>query len=253
MNIVAYGGGVNSTAMLIELHRRKERVDAILFADTGGERPETYAGLKQVSDWCVAHGLPEIVTVRKTYKGQPETLEANCERMRTLPSIAYGFKSCSMKYKADPQDKWTNNWKPARDEWDAGRKIIKLIGYDAGEERRARIREDDKYVHRYPLIEWDLWREDCEEIVRSEGLVVGKSSCFFCPSMKKSEILELDIRHPDLMRRALEMESRAQLTTVKGLGRRFSWREFLAAEKAQTKIDFSDHDVPETPCGCYDG
>jgi hypothetical protein len=249
MNIVAYGGGVNSTAMLIELHRRKERVDAILFADTGGERPETYASLKQVSEWCVAHGLPEIVTVRKTYKGEPETLERNCERMNMLPSIAYGFKSCSMKYKADPQNKWVNNWRPAKDEWDAGRKIVKLIGYDSGEDRRANIKSDDKYDHRYPLIEWGLWREDCDAIVKSEGLVVGKSSCFFCPSMKKREILELKEKHPDLLERAIAMEQRAQLTTVKGLGRSFSWKSFIENDLAQDRIDFS----ADIPCGCYDG
>lgn len=38
----AFGGGVNSTAMLVEMHKRGIRPDLILFADTGGERPETY-------------------------------------------------------------------------------------------------------------------------------------------------------------------------------------------------------------------
>ena len=40
--VVAYGLGVNSTAMLVEFARRKIRPDLILFADTGGEKPETY-------------------------------------------------------------------------------------------------------------------------------------------------------------------------------------------------------------------
>ena len=42
MNIVAYGGGVNSTSMLVGLHERGIPVDLILFADTGGELPSTY-------------------------------------------------------------------------------------------------------------------------------------------------------------------------------------------------------------------
>ena len=35
--IVSYGGGTNSTAMLVGLWERGERPDAIVFADTGGE------------------------------------------------------------------------------------------------------------------------------------------------------------------------------------------------------------------------
>lgn len=251
ITIVAYGGGVNSTALLVEMVRRGAAMDAVLFADTGGERPETYDGVRRVSEWLVAHGMPAITVVRKTYKGEPETLEANCERMRMLPSIAYGFKSCSMKYKADPQDKWCNNWQPARDEWAAGRKVVKVIGYDAGEERRAKIRENTKYTYRYPLIEWGIYREDCDAILAEAGLVVGKSSCFFCPSMRKPEILELARMHPELMKRALEMEARAELTSVKGLGRRFAWSEFLASAKAQSELSFGGE--PESPCGCYDG
>lgn len=104
--VVAFGGGVNSTAMLVEMHKREIKPDMILFADTGGERPETYAAVEAVSAWCVAHGMPPIGTVKKTYQGEPETLEANCLRMKMLPSIAYGFKSCSMKFKTDPQDKY---------------------------------------------------------------------------------------------------------------------------------------------------
>ena len=42
MNIVSFGGGTNSTAMIIGMYRKKIPVDLILFADTGGERPCTY-------------------------------------------------------------------------------------------------------------------------------------------------------------------------------------------------------------------
>ena len=38
---VAYGSGVDSTAMLIEFVRRGILPDLILFADTGGEKPKT--------------------------------------------------------------------------------------------------------------------------------------------------------------------------------------------------------------------
>ena len=40
--MVSYGGGANSTALLIGLHQHRIPVDLILFADTGAEHPHTY-------------------------------------------------------------------------------------------------------------------------------------------------------------------------------------------------------------------
>lgn len=248
---VAYGGGVNSTAMLVEMRRRDIVPDLILFADTGGELPETYRAVEAVSGWSVSHGFPAVVVVQKTYQSKLESLEDNCRRMRMLPSIAYGFKSCSLKYKVDPQDKYCNGFAPFRERWRNGGKVTKWIGYDAGESRRALNREDPKYQFRYPLIEWGLFREDCVDICESEGLPVSKSACFFCPSSKKREVLELSEKHPDLFARAIDMERNAELTTVKGLGRSWSWADFVKAEEAQQKLFLEDQ--REIPCGCYDG
>ena len=45
-HIVAFGGGVDSTAMIIGMIERQMPIDLIMFADTGGERPNTYHTLK---------------------------------------------------------------------------------------------------------------------------------------------------------------------------------------------------------------
>lgn len=41
MNVVSFGGGTNSTAMIIGMYLHKIPIDLILFADTGGEQPHT--------------------------------------------------------------------------------------------------------------------------------------------------------------------------------------------------------------------
>ena len=180
-----------------------------------------------------------------------ETLEENCLRVNMLPSIAYGFKSCSGKYKIQPQEKWANNNAQCKDVWKAGGKVLKLIGYDADEHHRAKIPEDKKYTYRYPLVEWDWGREECVEAIDRAGLPQpGKSACVFCPSSKPREILELSRTHPDLLARALAMEANAELTSVKGLGRSFAWCDLVRFNEAQ--LDMFAH-TPETPCGCYDG
>lgn len=252
VTIVSYGGGLNSTALLIRLVHLGERPDAILFADTGGERPHTYAFVDMFSRWLQEAGFPEITKVSSKFKNY-STLEENCLKNKTLPSIAFGFKTCSHKWKKEPQEKWANSWEPAVKLWSEGGKVLKFIGYDADEWHRAKIPEDNKYVYRYPLVEWEWGRDECYKAVMDAGFSdPGKSSCFFCPSSKRHEIRSLKKHYPELFERAIQMEENAKenLGAVQGLGRNWSWGDFNTADEAQMKL-FDE--VPEVPCGCYDG
>ncbi len=261
MNIVGYGGGTNSTAMLIGLYRREIPVDLILFSDTGGEQPHTYDYLPVINDWLKRHGMPEITVVAYTdQNGERLTLEQECLRSATLPSIAYGHKRCSLKHKVGPQQKFCNHYPPCREVWDRGERVRKFIGYDAGEERRRMHAivydiQDRKYQNEYPLIDWGWYREDCIRVIQQEGLPLpGKSSCFFCPSMKRNEIRTLYHNHRELYDRAVSIERAAKpnLQSVKGLGRNWAWEDFVEADKQQVALCAL---FPETdmPCGCYDG
>lgn len=250
MNIVSYGGGTNSTAMLIECVKREIKIDLILFADTGGEKPHTYEYKKLFNKWLKENGMPEIVTVQQVNQyGTAITLEQLCLNKHMLPSLAYGFKTCSQKHKIAPQDKYVNNWRPAKDIWKAGQKITKFIGYDADEPQRAKDYDDKKYNFYYPLLEWDYGRDECVKSIDDAGLPQPlKSACFYCPSSKATEIHELQDVYPHLMDRAIAMERGADLRTVKGLGRRFAWSE-LIRQKDMLGFDLP----PELACGCYDG
>ena len=244
--MVSYGAGTNSTAMLVEMVKRGEIVDCITFADTGGERAETYAYVVMFSAWLKERGYPEIITVKKG--GIAETLEENCHRMNMLPSVVYGFKSCSLKYKAEPQEKYANNWQPAKDAWKRGEKVIKCLGFDADEPHRAKFTEDKKYKWRYPLLEFDFGRAECIEVIKAAGLPLpGKSSCFFCPNSKPHEILALP---RDLQDRAIAMERQANLTTMVGLGRTWKWEDLLRMDRAQLDLFKCN---TEMPCECFDG
>jgi len=238
-----YGGGTNSTAMLIECAKRGEQIDEILFADTGGEKPHTYEYLKTFSAWLETNGMPAIQVVKNEKAWAKGGLEQFCLDHKSLPSIAYGFKSCSLKYKSRPIEEYLKGKYPDR-EWQ------NLMGIDAGETHRARYGEDDKKNTRYPLIEWDLDRDACVEIIKAEGLCLpGKSACFFCPSMRANDVKQLAVTYPDLMERALEMESKADLDPsghIKGLGVRWRWKDVIATDDM-----FADEYMltPEMTCG----
>lgn len=245
--IVSYGAGTNSTAMVCEMVSRGEPIDAIVFCDTGGERPETYAHIAEFNRWLEDKGYPQVLTIKrapaKVFDGEAATLEEECLMRGQLPGIAYGFGSCSDKWKQQPFKTWlkTTGWSD----------VVVCIGFDADEPSR-KIRSDKyklPYAKRFPLIEWDIGRAACVGIIVAAGVTPpGKSACFFCPSSRKHEILTLP---HDLQKRALEIEARANLTSAAGLGRNFAWRDLISADAAQCKIDFAG--VEEVPCGCYDG
>ncbi|MFZ3481658.1 hypothetical protein [Sphingomonas sp. 3-13AW] len=209
-----------------------EIIDHVLFADTGSEKPTTYLYLELFGRWLEDRGVP-LTVVRyqpQRYKNYPpyRTLDENCFTNGTLPSIAFGFSSCSQKWKIAPQNKWTESWKPALDIWEAGGKVTKLIGYDCSpaDMRRYAEREgytDDRYHYRYPLREWGWKRADCEERIRQAGLPVPpKSACWMCTATKPHELHNSGDYPPSLLRRIVLMEARAapRLRTTEGLWRK---------------------------------
>lgn len=248
MLAVSCGGGRNS-AMLFGMYEREIRPDVITFADTGGEKPETYAAIDRLSEWCESHLGLSITILRKT--SMYASLEDQCLRTATLPSAAYGWRSCSDKWKIQPHDKYMNSCLQVRRIWAEGKKVTKAIGYDAGEKRRGEsLTETDKYRFWFPLKEWGWYLEDCMEAFTRHGLPIPpKSACFYCPSSTKKEVIALSQNHPDLFARALSIERNAEnLRTVKGLGRHWTWEQLVANSNAQMSF-------PETvqmDCTCFD-
>lgn len=275
--VVAWGMGVNSTALLIGLAKCGTLPDLILAADTGGEKPATYRYLPVLDAWLAEHGFPErpnewvrppgydrpeyglperlplrcIVVVRND--GIHGTLEQNCLTNKTLPSKAYGYGACAEKYKARPQNKYLKSWPPAVKRWEAGEKVWRAVGYDAGEPGRATVHEDERFLYWHPLIEWGWTREDCVREIERAGLPIPpKSACYFCPSSTKKEIVQLHDEDPHLFGRAVAIErnAAANSTSVKGLGRRFAWEGLVSLPLfEQAKVC----DPDDGPCMCWDG
>jgi hypothetical protein len=252
--VVSFGGGINSTAMLIGLKEREARPDAILFADTGGEKPETYRHVERVNEWCASNGFPEVVRVTYAKGNGCPSLEQECLDNETLPSKAYGFPGCSVKWKRQPMDKWVID--TFRDWLGMNIKVTRLIGIHSGETRRGKIPDDDNFAFRYPLREWGWHQAECVEAIARAGIPLPvKSACFFCPAMRKVEVLKLSREHPELFARAVELEQNAieagNLETVKGLGRHWTWAALVRADSAQLRL-FDDCQAPLCDV-CFDG
>lgn len=255
--VVNYGGGTNSTALLIEAVNRGIRVDRVVFSDTGSERPETYQYLDTMDAWLLARGYPPIERIRWIRQdGTFVALHDWCFEHDQLPSKAFGYAGCTSKWKQQPIDKHLT-WAFAKT-FESGLVVERWIGYDADEPQRARRMlaknpHPEKWRWRAPLVEWDMGRDECVAAIDAAGLPrPGKSSCWMCPSMKKPEIIELGKKHPTLADAALRMEAqwrernRPEHSTHQGLGRNFAWSDVLGGRACGIE-------VIEEDCGCYDG
>lgn len=266
MIVVSYGGGTNSAGLILGMFEKGIRPDLITFADTGAEKPHTYAHIVQMNNWLMAQGWPQIVTVRKefrtgnskkTWKYEIVALDDYFMAKNMLPTIAYGFKNCSQKFKLEPQEKYWNNHKGCLEAWERGEQVTMIVGYDADETRRvtnarAKLARDmvlnKKFVYEYPLHDWGWYREDCIEAIERHGIQrPGKSACYCCPSTKKGELLRMEEDYPHLVNKALMMELGADLESIKGLGRSWNWFDFLM----NPTVDAHEKDF-DMPCDCFD-
>jgi hypothetical protein len=253
--VVAYGMGVDSTAMLVGWYKLGlPRPDAILFADTGSEKPETYAYLPIINSWLASIGYPQVTVVKNASPlAGDKSLYDECVRKSVLPSLAYGGHSCSLKWKVEPQWKWCKQrygWVKPRGKdgrWAHEGPITKLIGYDNSPADLKRVKNAaNKWppMHRYvfPLVEWGWDRAECKRQIEAAGLPLpGKSACFMCPASKRAEIEELQVAHPELFAKVIHMEERFKARTIrekgkllstKGNGRNFDWAS-IACQPAQ--------------------
>jgi hypothetical protein len=241
--VLCFGAGVDSTAMIVALRAADLVPDLITMADTGGEKDATWTHVLRMNALLASWGWPSVTVVKKkTLPSTPyDDLYGNCFENETLPSLAFGMKSCSIKWKQDPQDQFLMGVKVGANKhvphplWiDAKRqktRILKLIGYDCGRADKRRsakpVPGSAPFDYCYPLqlIGWN--RADCvAAIERSIGpdMVPIKSACFFCPASKEWELYWLAANHPDMLERALRMEYRA----LTGRHSRFDALEFGA-------------------------
>jgi hypothetical protein len=227
--VLAYGVGVDSTALLIEKVARAEKIDLVLTADTGVEKPATYAYLDVIRPWMDARGIRhEVVSyIPKRFKHWPPYygLLEMCLTNATLPSKSLGGSSCSLKYKKAPQDAFLATWQPAIDAWGRGQRVRRLIGYDAGPRDTLRANhalsiDDPLYECEYPLRQWGWDRDTCTARIVAEGLPVPpKSACWLCIANRPQEIRDLPRW---CLRLIVLVEARAapRLHTVEGLWRK---------------------------------
>jgi 3'-phosphoadenosine 5'-phosphosulfate sulfotransferase (PAPS reductase)/FAD synthetase len=190
--IVSYGGGVNSTALVIFLVKNKLPLDYVVFADTGDEMPETYDYLKHMEQFCIEHKI--IFRIVKVRRGN--SLSEKCLRRKVIPSQMWRW--CTRDMKVLPIHTFYRSLKTH---------VYQYMGIDYDEVHRMKDPKVDYVTNIYPLIDYKIGRNECIELIKNAGMPVPvKSGCFFCPFNNVNRWAEIYKTHPELYKFAIKIE-----------------------------------------------
>jgi hypothetical protein len=225
LRVVAYGGGVQSTALLVLAAHGYIPHRTFLFANVGddSEHPDTLRYVREVAfDFAATHGI-EIHELERTPKrgrhaGEPVTLRQAMLHpdSKSVPipmrgeNGAPGSRSCTVDYKVRVLNRWLTEHGATPEN-----PAHVAIGISTDEISRANnAKREPNEVLEYPLLTIEhrlaprgASRADCEAIIRDAGLPVPpKSSCYFCPFHRVTVWADLARTRPDLFEQAAQLE-----------------------------------------------
>ncbi|MEN6507019.1 MAG: phosphoadenosine phosphosulfate reductase family protein [Planctomycetaceae bacterium] len=236
--MISFGAGVNSVAMTIMLIEQGWR-GPVVFADTGGEHPDTYCYLEYFErDYLKPRGMEITRLAPGSEWHEPRqncSLYQFCFDRGIIPLAM--TKWCSVEWKQEPQRRWL----------EAHGITTRLIGFALDESNRVK----DYPGLSYPLIDAGITRAECGRIIQRAGLLAPKKSgCFYCPSQSVAAWRALHYEYPDLYEQAIALEENAtaragQVVTLDAHG--ISLRQHLERRwQGQMEMDLSDW----LPCAC---
>lgn len=207
LRVLSFGAGVQTTALaILNAYGKVENAARdLVFADTGGEHPATYAYIEEhFRPWAERQGVALHVA-----RHLRETLEEEALRRQMIPTIHTRW--CTQNHKIRVLRRWFR-------EHGATRELPAdvQVGISADESHRAVTGWPVSYERkRWPLCELQLTRSDCAAIIEREGLPVPpKSGCWFCPFQSQGSWKRLAYEHPDLVDRAVALEQNARYRKI---------------------------------------
>lgn len=229
MRILSLGAGVQSTALaLMACDGTLPGLDAAIFADTGWEPPAVYQQVDRLEVELARSGIP----LHRVAKGNLRHDSINPEhRFASVPyfvrnpdgSDGMGRRQCTSEYKlgpimrkcrellgAAPPDFRTVKRGLVAEQW---------IGFSIDEIHRVDNKQQNLYTtKRYPLLDLDMSRKDCERWLKAAGWGhTAKSACIGCPFHGNEQWRTLRDHHPEQWADAVDFDRQIRKGGARGL------------------------------------
>lgn len=238
--VVSFSGGKDSTWMLLEMIRRGEHIDEVIFFDTGWEFPQMLTHVEKIKQVVEAHGI----TFTTLHPEKPfdywmfEHPKNNGQK---------GWSWCGLH-----NCRWGTRWKidAIDNHFKSEPEHIQCVGIAADEiERLEKERTGNK---RFPLAEWGITEAECLSGCYAlgydwEGLYkdLDRVSCKFCALKNLKELRNIYWKMPEVWSELRDYQSRTYFPykgegkSVFDLEKRFELeKQFIADGKSIRNREF---------------
>ncbi|MGW1814234.1 phosphoadenosine phosphosulfate reductase [Streptomyces sp. NPDC002125] len=212
---ISYGGGVQSTALLVLAAQGRIDFRTFLMANVGddSEHPATLRYLDEYArPYAAEHGIELVLLDRVMVRsGETRTLHGQLtkegSRSLAIPvrmsNGAPGTRSCTADFKIKVIGRELKRRGATKDN-----PATIGIGISLDEIHRANNRRCEPHEEIvYPLLDLGLRRTDCAQIIRDAGLPVPpKSSCYFCPFHRPETWHDMRRNEPELFEKSCQLE-----------------------------------------------
>lgn len=230
---LSYGGGVNSTAMLLLLHDEGQEFESI-YVDHGCDWPETREYVQMLSE-------KYPITILKPDVEGFDNLYDYCWHHNMVPFFSMRF--CTAKFKVRVIEKYIES------------PCFQYLGIASDESHRAKLSSIRGAENRFPLIEQEIDREGCKQIIADHGLPIPmKSGCWFCIFQRVEEWKKLRTLNPDLFCKAQQLEARNNEYRI-SIGKKFMGlgsagkKNLSELVNDQQGVLFKEMEYPPCHCG----
>lgn len=203
LRLLSLGAGVQSTVLaLMTAEGTLPKVDGAIFADTGWEPAHVYAQVDRLAVALSAASIP-------LYRVSKGNLRADAlDPTHRYASVPYfvrnpdgtegmGRRQCTSEYKLAPINRKVRELlgaaAPDYRRVPRGNTAEQWIGFSTDEIGRVADHDRVSYIRkRYPLLELDMSRKDCERWLTARGWgQTAKSACIGCPYHGNAQWREL--------------------------------------------------------------
>lgn len=200
IRVLSFGGGVQSTAMLVAAVLGKiKKPDLAIFADTQWEPPPVMEHVKFMAQWAKERGFEVCTVTHASIRSERGAKQMPLQVLKPNGDIIKIGRQCTTDYKITPIRKEVRRrlgyvkgerWKHHLESW---------LGITVDEAQRMKPSDKKWETVCWPLIDELSWnREDCKRYIEKNGLPVPmKSSCVGCPYHSDHYFREMKLHRPD--------------------------------------------------------
>jgi 3'-phosphoadenosine 5'-phosphosulfate sulfotransferase (PAPS reductase)/FAD synthetase len=212
--VASFSGGKDSTAMVIELIKRQEPLNEVLFCDTYKEFPTMYKHISKIKRIIENAGI-KFTELRSPkpfdylmFEYQPKRKEDKLEGLKGYSWPDSKNRWCTTKLKVSIIDSYI---KKLSEEYN----VLQYIGLAADEICRLERERNKRKGHIHPLVIWGWDEEKCLNYCYDNGFnwdglykLFKRVSCWCCPLQSLEDLRNLRTHFPELWNELLDMDSR---------------------------------------------